>query len=310
MSPNNPQQTIYMKKYISQTGIAFAQLHVSILLAGFTGILGKLISGSEGMLVWYRMAMTFVLLWIFLYATGKLEKVSLKDVGKISVSGVLLCLHWLFFYGSIKLSNVSIGVICFSLLGFFTVFLEPFVMGTRFSWREMAYSILSVAGVCCVFSFDARYRLGIIVGVIAALLCALYVLSMKRLCDTYKAHTTLLWQMGGGVAFLSLIAPFYISYFQITYLIPTWEDTLLLLCLSVVCTIGMNLLLIESLHTISAFTVNLSFNLEPVYSIVIAILFMGEGSELNFSFYFGLSIIMLSVGLQSLWVVQQKGVPS
>ncbi len=296
-----------MKKQLSRTGMAFVQLHVAILLAGFTGILGKLISGSEGMLVWYRMSMTFVIMWLFLYATDRLEKIPFKDMGKIAFSGMLLSLHWLFFYGSIKVSNVSIGVICFSLLGFFTVFLEPLFLKTRFSWRELGYSILSVAGVCCVFSFDARYRMGIIIGVISTLFCAFYMVCMKRQCTHYKTHTTLLWQMGGGVLLLSLMAPWYIAHFDITYLIPTWQDTLLLLCLAVVCTIGMNLLLIASLQSISAFTVNLSFNLEPVYSILIAILFMGEGQELQTSFYIGLVVIMLSVGLQSVWVVQHKG---
>ncbi len=291
---------------LSTTGKAFAQLHVSILLAGFTGILGKLITMSEGMLVWYRMFFTFVLFALFLFFRKNFEKVSLKDVLKISFTGVLICLHWLFFYGSIKLSNVSIGVVCFSLVGFFTAILEPVFMKTRFSWREFAYSVLTVVGVMLIFSFDVRYRLGIIVGIIAALLSALYTISIRKYCHSYSPSTTLLYQMGGGVGFLTLLLPWYLDYFDITYIIPTWSDVFMLLILAVFCTIIMSFLLIESLQHISAFTVNLSYNLEPVYSIVLAMAFMGEAHQLNFSFYMGLGCIILSVILQTLWVMRHR----
>ncbi len=291
---------------LSTTGKAFAQLHVSILLAGFTGILGKLITMSEGMLVWYRMFFTFAIFGLFLLFRGKLEKVSVRDVLKIGFTGVLICLHWLFFYGSIKLSNVSIGVVCFSLVGFFTALLEPVFMKTRFSWREFAYSVLTVVGVMLIFSFDVRYRMGIIVGIIAALLSALYTISIRKYCQSYSPSTTLLYQMGGGVGFLTLLLPWYLDYFEITYIIPTWSDVFMLLILAICCTIFMSFLLIECLRYISAFTVNLSYNLEPVYSIVLAMAFMGEAHQVNFSFYLGLSCIILSVILQSLWVMRHK----
>ncbi len=290
---------------LTDTNKAFIKLHTSILLAGFTGILGKLIDLEQVMLVWYRMSMTFVIFALFLYFSGKFERISLKDFLKIGFSGVLICVHWLFFYASIKLSNVSIGVVCYSLIGFFTAVSEPLLLRTRFSWRELAFSLLTVLGVLLIFSFDVRYRLGIIAGVIAAFLGALYTISIKYF-KGYSDNATLLYQMGGGALFLTCILPICINYFEITYLIPSLKDTILLFCLSTFCTIGMSYLLIQSLHCISAFTVNLSYNLEPVYSIFIAIAFLGEARELNFAFYMGLFVIILSVCLQSLWVIRQK----
>ncbi len=290
---------------LSQTNKAFIKLHTAILLAGFTGIIGKLIDMGEVMLVWYRMFFTFVIFGVFLLFSGKFERINLKDFMKIGFSGVLICTHWLFFYASIKLSNVSIGVVCFSLIGFFTALCEPLFLRSKFSWRELMYSLLTVLGVLLIFSFDVRYRMGIIAGVIGALLAALYTISIKRF-DGYSDNTTLLYQMGGGVLFLTLILPLCISYFDITYLVPTLKDFSLLLILATFCTIGMSYLLIQSLHHISAFTVNLSYNLEPVYSIVIAMAFLGEARELNFAFYLGLAVIILSVCLQSIWVMQQQ----
>ncbi len=291
---------------LSTTAKAFVQLHIAILLAGFTGILGKLISLGEGMLVWYRMSIAFVVLGIYVFFSKSLEKISFKEMCKIAFTGVLICVHWLFFYASIKLSNVSIGVVCFSLVGFFTALFEPYFMRTRFSVREFFYSILTVAGVCFIFSFDARYRAGIIAGIIGALLAALYAISIRRLCQGYNTNTTLFYQMGGGALFLSLLLPFYLSFFEITHIIPTFRDLIMLLVLGILCTLGMSYLYIQSLQYITAFTANLSYNLEPVYSIFIAIVFLGEARELNFSFYIGMLCIIASVALQSLWVLQHK----
>ncbi len=292
---------------LSDTSKAFVKLHIAILLAGFTGIIGKLIDMGEVMLVWYRMLITSVIFGLILLYRGKFELVGFKDFLKIGGSGVLICVHWLFFYASIKLSNVSIGVVCFSMVGFFTAICEPLLLRTRFSWRELGYSLLTVLGILLIFSFDVRYRIGIIAGVIAAFLAALYTISIKSL-KGYSDNATLFYQMSGGTLFLTLILPFCISYFDITYLVPSLKDTLLLLCLATFCTIGMSYLLIQSLRYISAFTVNLSYNLEPVYSIVIAIAFLGEARELNFAFYLGLGIIILSVCLQSFWVMRQQRV--
>lgn len=285
---------------------AFFRLHVSVLLAGFTGVLGKLIQISEGMLVWYRTGITALLFTALLLAFGRFERIGLRDFLKVGGVGVLLCLHWIFFYGSIKASNISIGVICFALIGFFTALLEPLVLHRRLSGRELLFSLLSLAGVALIFSFDTRYRLGIGLGVISSLLAALFTTVNKRVCAQYPTRLLLLYQMVGGFLFLSCFLPFYIHYFDITYIIPHASDLFWLLCLVVFCTIIMNFLQLQALHAISAFTVNLTYNLEPVYSIIIAIAFMGEARELGPSFYGGLSLILLSVALQTWSVAQQR----
>lgn len=285
---------------------AFLRLHISVLLAGFTGVLGKLIEISEGMLVWYRMLFTFLIFWGILLAFRRFERIALRDFLRVGGVGVILCLHWLFFYGSIKASNISIGVICFALIGFFTAVLEPLILHKRFSAREMLFSMFSLLGVALIFSFDTRYRLGIGLGVFSSLLAALFTICNKRVCANHSSGTLLLYQMLGGFLFLSCILPFYVHYFDITYLVPHWQDLTWLLCLVLFCTIVMYFLQIQALRVISAFTVNLTYNLEPVYSIVIAIAFMGEARELGPSFYVGLSLILLSVGLQTWYVTHQR----
>ncbi len=291
---------------MTSTQKAFAQLHLAIFLAGFTGILGKLIVISEGLLVWYRTIFTIVLLGAYLLYSKKLEKLSFSDICKVAFTGMLICLHWVFFYGSIKLSNVSIAVVCFSLVGFFTSVLEPLILRSRFSLREISISLLSLLGVLLIFSFDVRYRTGIIVGIISSILAALNTVSIKKLCPSVSGNTTVFYQMIGGFLIISLFLPWYIDYFDISYLVPNLQDIFFLLFLTVFCTIFLYYLYVECLHAISAFTVMLSFNLEPVYSIVMAVLFFGEGSELNIISYLGIACIGLSVALQSWFVIMQK----
>jgi drug/metabolite transporter (DMT)-like permease len=278
---------------------AFIQLHVSILLAGFTGVLGKVITLNEGLLVWYRILISIAIM-LFLLPLASLRKdmtwpAALRMMGV----GALLALHWVFFFGSIKASNVSVGVVCISLMSLFTALLEPLAYKRAVSWKEVALSLLPLAGIALVFHFDIRYRTGIMLGVVAAFLAALFTVMNKKISIGHASSKILFYEMAGGLLCLSLLMPPYLARFPSDSLIPGLSDFLWLLVFSAGCTVGLYLLFIESLKSIPAFTVNLSYNLEPLYSVAIAMLFLGEAKELNFSFYAGLALILLSVALQT-----------
>lgn len=100
--------------------------------------------------------------------------------------------------------------------------------------------------------------------------------------------------------------PLYLYYFPVERLTPNVTDTAYLLLLSLFCTVGLYILFAESLKRIPAFTVNLSFNLEPVYAIAMAFLFFDEAQEVNVSFYIGLFFVAASVILQSIISVRKK----
>lgn len=286
---------------------AFIKLHISILLAGFTGIFGKLIEMTEGPLVWYRLFLAFILFFCYMKLTGKLSKIPVMEALKIGGVGALIATHWLFFYGSIKYANVSIAVVCFALTGFFTAILEPLFGKNKISLRELCFSLLTVAGIVLIFHFDSKFRTGIILGVICALFAALFTIGMRRIGARHDSSTMLLYQMGGGWAFMCLIAPAYLLLFPGVRLVPGPMDFFYLLLLSSLCTIGMIGLQIQALRNISAFTVNLSYNMEPVYSIILAMALFHEASEMNLSFFVGLSLICASVVLQSVYALRQRG---
>lgn len=213
---------------------------------------------------------------------------------------MLLCFHWLFFYASIKASNVSIGVVCFSLVGFFTAIFEPLLGKRRFSATDFMLSTLTLLGVYLVFHFDSQYQLGIVFGVISSALCSLFIIYNQQIGSNYDTRNFVLWEMVGGLVGLSLATPLYLLFIPADALTPSSLDWLYLLFLSLICTVGLYWLQTIVLQRIPAFTVNLTYNLEPVYSILFSIIIFNEAQELNFSFLLGLGCIILSVILQSL----------
>ena len=221
---------------------AFVLLHASILLAGFTGVLGRLITLNEGLLVWYRVMMASVFFFIYLAITKGRIRLPIKDIIRIAWVGLLLCIHWLLFYGSIKYSNVSIGVVCFA-------------------------SVLTIEN--------------------------------RRVGSDYPLMTFLFYEIEASFVIMSAFLPLYLSFFPVPTIVPSTSDFIYLLLLSSFCTVGMFSLQIEALKRLSSFTVNLSYNLEPVYSIILAMIIFNEAKDLNFSFYVGLILICASVILQS-----------
>ena len=277
---------------------AFIQLHLSVMLAGFTGLFGKLITLNEVDIVWYRMLFTSIILLVF---TG-LPQIERKKLLQLGGCGALLGLHWMLFYGSIKASNVSIGVICYSLVGFFTAIIEPIIYRKRISTIEILFSLITVLGLLCIFSFDARYRYGISIGVLSSFVAALYGVCNKKVSVGVKTRTVLFYQMSAGLVVVSMIIPFYLMMFpahQDVLVIPEGSNLWWMLCHALFCTVAMYILQIQALRTLSAFTVNLTYNLEPCYTIAIAFIVFHEARELNFSFYIGIALILISVILQT-----------
>ena len=145
---------------------AFLQLHVAIVLAGFTAILGKLIQLHEGLLTFYRMLFSAIILAVFLLIQKKLKRLSLNSTFKLLGVGAIISLHWVTFYGSIKYSNVSVSVTCLSTIGFFTSLFEPLIMRRKVDFVEVFLGLLAIAGVYLIFNFYPEYKTGIIFGII------------------------------------------------------------------------------------------------------------------------------------------------
>jgi len=284
---------------------AFLQLHFAVFLAGFTGILGRLITLNEGWLVWYRLLISSVTMWILFSLAGKLQQVSITDILKLSGIGFLSALHWVSFYGSIKYANVSVALVCFSATGFFTALFEPFFSRKRINLIEVLLGLIVIAGIYIIFHFDPKYKTGIILGVICAVLLAIVMILIRQFVQKINSQTILTYQLSGGFITLSLFMPFYLKAFPTSYIFPGFSDWMWLLVLAWFCSVLAFQFSVTALQKLTAFTVNLSFNLEPVYGILLAFFVYHENKELNWTFFIGLGLIVLALCLQ-MWRVWKQ----
>ena len=274
---------------------AFLQLHIAVFLAGFTGLLGRLITLNEGMIVWYRLLLTAVTMWILFGFMKKLQKISVKDILKITGVGFIAAMHWVTFYGSIKYSNISVALVCFSSIGFFTALFEPLILKKRINFVELLLGLITLLGIYIIFHFDTQYKTGIIIGIISALLASLFPIYNREFLKKINVETMLAWQQTGGLVVLSILLPFYLQRFPTKNFVPGLEDFLWLLMLSWLCSVIAFQLSSNALKKLSAFTVNLTYNLEPVYGIILAFIVYKENQFLSKWFFVGFGIIAVAL---------------
>ena len=284
---------------------ALIKLHISVFLAGFTGVLGALIQLNEGLLVWYRIMITVVSLLFLLQVKKQFQRIPASMVWKLLGIGTLIAMHWVFFYSSIKMANVSIGLVCFASTGLFTALLEPVFNHKKVNFWDIGLGLLSLLGILLIFQFDQRYREGIIAGIISAILAALFTVLNKRQVNKVEPRVMMVYELSGGLLLLTLLMPLYLHYYPVTSILPTLTDWLWLLMLGWLCTVLAMDLMLQALQKVSAFTQNLSLNLEPVYGIILAFVLFREQKQLGDSFYIGVSLITLSVVLQMIRVIRQ-----
>ncbi|MDZ4810417.1 MAG: DMT family transporter [Bacteroidota bacterium] len=274
---------------------AFLQLHIAVFLAGFTGILGLLITLNEGMIVWYRLFLTAATMWILFGLMKKLQRIPVIDILKIAGVGFIAAMHWVTFYGSIKYSNVSVALVCFSAIGFFTALFEPLILKKRMNWTELLLGLVTLTGIYIIFHFDTQYKTGIIIGIISAILASLFPIFNREFLKRINVETMLTWQQTGGLLTLSILLPFYLQRFPTPNFIPSLENFGWLLVLSWFCSVIAFQLSANALKRLSAFTVNLTYNLEPVYGILLAFIVYKENQFLSKWFFVGFAIIAVAL---------------
>jgi drug/metabolite transporter (DMT)-like permease len=280
---------------MSPTGKAQLQIHFCVLLWGFTAIFGRLISLSALALVLWRMLIVVAVLALLPSVWRSLRSMKKRLIAAYAGIGILVALHWLTFYASIKLSNASVGATCMAVAPVFLAIVEPLVARTRFDMRELLLGILVIPGVVLVVGgVPSAMLLGLGIGVISALLVAVFGALNKRLVEHADPLTVTGIELGAGVILLVLLAPL-LPHDGPAFPLPDARDGALLLALAIGCTLLPYTLALKALRQLSAYSVQLATNLEPVYAIVLAIPLLGEQRELAPSFYVGVAIILLSV---------------
>ena len=274
---------------------ALLQIHLCVVIWGFTAILGKLITLPAFALVWWRMFLVVAALAVLPAFWHGLRRMSLRAIGIFAGIGVVVALHWVTFYGAIKLANASVAATCMGVAPLIMAVVEPWITRKRFDSRELLIGLVAIPGVMLVVGGTPQgMRLGIVVGVVSALLVAVFGSLNKRYVELGEPLAVTGLELAAGTAFLTLVALLFGG--DLTDLpVPGRHDAVLLVVLSLACTLFPFALSLVALRNLSAFSAQLAVSLEPVYAVLLAMLLLGEQRDLGLQFYAGLVIILGSV---------------
>lgn len=276
---------------------AYLILHLCVFIWGFTAILGKLISLKAIVLVWYRMGITSLSLLVLPALYKGLKIIPKKEFLMICGIGCIVAAHWITFYDSIKKSNVSVALTSFATVSFFTALVEPFILKRKHNSYEFLLSLLVIPAMFLIFRFTSGMQAGIILGILSAFLAALFSILNKIMVSKYDPISITFIELCAGFLVIALLLPASLNIKNTVTFIPHGNDILYLFLLSVFCTSIPFILSLKSLRYMSAFTSNLTINLEPIYGILLASFIWQDYKELTFEFYCGAAIIIFAVFL-------------
>nr|WP_294900206.1 DMT family transporter [uncultured Pedobacter sp.] len=270
-------------------------MHLTVLVWGFTGVLGALISISEASLVWYRVLIAAVSLFMYFKWTKTSIKVSRQTFFRLFFTGAIVGLHWILFFGSIKASTVSVTMVCLSSLTLFTAILEPILNRTRISKMEILAGSFIILGIYVIFKFEGEYTKGIVMGLASALCGSLFSIINGKQAKNRPAPIISFYELTGAFVWVSIYLFATNGFNQSMYL--NASDLIYLLILGTICTSIAYVAGVSVMKELSAFRVALITNLEPIYAIILALIVFGKDEKMTSGFYFGALIILSTIFL-------------
>ncbi len=276
---------------------AYLYLHFCVFIWGFTAVLGKLISLQALPLVWWRVLLCSATLALIL-PRKQIFALGWPMFRRLFGIGILVGIHWLCFYGAIKIANASIAVASMATTSFFSALTEPLLLKQKIKWYELALGIFILPGMALVVgNIDWTMRVGFAVGILGAFLAAVFTALNKKIIDSHPPPPMVISfvELFAGLAVTSLALPFALARAPELTVLPAGFDWLWLLVLAWVCTLLPYYLTLQAMRYISAFSTNLTINLEPVYGVLLAALVFREDKDLSPGFYVGVVIILIAV---------------
>lgn len=273
----------------------YLHLHFLVFIAGFTAILGELISIGSIPLVWYRMLIAGILMFIYIKLIRLKVKLEKKALLRFFGAGVIIALHWITFFEAIKQSNISITLAMFSTGAFFASFIEPLIYKRKVIGYEIFFGVLVVIGIFLITQSEIQYINGIVLGILAAMLSSLFAVINGKFIERYDATIISFYEFISGVLFITFFIIIFGKGFSVEFFILSANDWIYLSILASVCTAYAFIGSVKVMKYLSPYTVVLSYNLEPVYGICLALLLFPETETMAPQFYYGAFLILLTL---------------
>lgn len=273
----------------------YLQLHFLVFIAGFTAILGELISIGSIPLVWYRMLIAGLLMFMYIKFIKLKVKIDNRTMFRFFAAGVIIALHWITFFEAIKQSNISITLAMFSTGAFFASFIEPLFYKRPIIWYEILFGIIVIIGVFLITYSEIKYINGILLGISSALFSTLFSVINGQFVKMHSATIISFYEFISGVLFLTLFILIFKGGFSASFFKLSDTDWLYLFILASICTAYAFIGAVKVMKFLSPYTVVLSFNLEPVYGILLALFLFPETETMSPQFYYGAILVLATV---------------
>jgi drug/metabolite transporter (DMT)-like permease len=274
-------------------------MHFVILIFGFTGILGKLITIEAIPLVFWRTLIGGGAIYVWLKVRRKVSKKSTADVLKMGGIGLLVAIHWITFFASIKISNVSVALTMLATSPMFIGFLEPLIFKRKIDWRELTVAGVVLVGVGTIFSFNTTYHEGMILGIISAFFASLFATLNGVLIKTHDASNISLVELLTASAAIFILL-FFTGKVNSELFVLSSQDWFWITILALVATSFAFIAFTSVMKVLTPFTTSVAINLEPIYSIILAVMIFGDEEIMGTRFYIGASIIIGAVMLNTI----------
>ena len=278
----------------------YLHLHFLVFIAGFTAVLGELISIKAIPLVWFRMLIASVLMFIYIKIARVKINIPARYILRFFIAGVIIALHWITFFGSIKVANVSIALAMFSTGAFFASLIEPIIYKRKIIWYEILFGVIVIIGVFIITQSEIQYLTGILLGILSAFLSSLFAVINGKFLERNSATVISFYEFIGGVLFITLFIPIFGDGFSTEFFTLSKADYGYLFILASICTAYAFIASVYIMKYISPYTVVLTYNLEPIYGIILALILFPEKEKMSSQFYFGAMVIISVVILNGI----------
>ena len=276
---------------------SYLHLHFLVLIWGFTAIVGLMVSVSPVALVFYRTFLAALGLGVVMLIKKKQFNVTGGDLRSMFLVGCILASHWILFFLAARVSTASVCLAGMATTSLWTSLIEPLVNRRPVKPLEVGLGILAFAGLYVVFRFEFDHALGLGLALVSALLAAMFTVANSRLVQRVDAFTITFYEMVGASLF-SLIFLIIAESQGWTNNMPVWpkgQDWIWILFLAWICTVYASTMATQLMKQFSAYLINLTINLEPVYGIALAFFYFGEKERMTEGFYMGTILILLAV---------------
>ncbi|MFM7196156.1 MAG: DMT family transporter [Bacteroidota bacterium] len=276
----------------------YVLLHVIVFLWGTTAVISKLVSVPATEMLFFRTLAAAIGLLVLALATRTSLRASGSDLLKMLGIGFIVGIHWVAFFVSAQITTVSISLIGFATCSLWAAILEPIVNKQRIRGIELFLGVLVLSGLYIIFHFEFRFYAGLLLSVLSGFLAAVFSVMNFHLVRRTSATSIAFWEMTGAFLLVTAFLPVYRDHFAADgilrmSLVPM--DWLYIGFMSIVCSVFAFTMSVQLMKKVSVFTVQLTLNLEPVYGIFLALMVLGEGQYMGWSFIAGAGLIMSAV---------------